>query len=158
MHTLHKMLAEGKSQNQCGRELGFSKQAISKALQRERAIEAGLPTTAPPPKFDPHGLGAFKRLLNTVLTEIKLLNNQIKTAAGDDRSNLNIQRLKYISEARKEFQLALEIDERRFAFEEVLKFKDFVLEEIGKVDDETKDKIIGRLRRGGALKRLLDKG
>ena len=157
MHTLKKMLAEGKSQNQCGRELGFSKQAISKALQRERRIQEGIPSpSALPAKFDPDGLGAFRRILHTTLTEIKFLNNEIKTAAGDVRSKLNIERLKYIAEARKQFSLALDIDEKRFSIDEAARFKEFVIKTIGEQDEETKDRIIRGLRRAGSLRKLLD--
>lgn len=87
--------------------------------------------------------------------EIKHLNAKIKTAEGEDRERSNIQQLKYCSEARKEFELALLIDEKRFNIEEVLKFRDFVLEKIGDVDEETRDKILEGLRHGRALRRVL---
>ena len=157
MHKLKQMLAEGKSQNQCARELGFSKQAVSKALQKERQMQEGLVSpSAIPAKFDPDGLGAFRRILHTTLTEIKILNSDIKTAAGDDRSKLNIERLKYIAEARKQFALALDIDEKRFSIEEAAKFKEFVLKTIGDLDEATRERIITGLRRAGSLRRLLD--
>jgi len=157
MHTLKKMLAEGKSQNQCARELGFSKQAVSKALQKERQIREGLVSpSAIPAKFDPDGLGAFRRILHTTLTEIKLLDNEIKTTAGDDRSKLNIERLKYIAEARKQFALALDIDEKRFSIDEAARFKEFVLKTIGEQDEETRERIIRGLRRAGTIRRLID--
>jgi len=154
---IHKKLAEGKSQNQAARELGFSKQAVSKALQKERQIQEGLsPSSAIPAKFDRDGLGAFRRILHTTLTEIKFLSHQIKTASGDDRSKLNMERLKYISEARKEFSLALDIDEKRFSIDEAARFKEFVIKTIGEQDEETRERIIKGLRQAGTIRRLID--
>ena len=157
MHKLKQMLAEGKTQSQCARDLGFSKQAICKALQRERLITEGLqPPSAIPAKFDPDGLGAFRRILHTTLAEIKILNNDMKTVGGDDRSKLNMERLKYIAEARKQFALALEIDAKRFSIDESARFKEFVLKTIGEQDEQTRERIIKGLRRAGSVRKLLD--
>ena len=150
---VEKLLSEGKSQSEAARILGFSKQAVSKAIQK-KATQGGVPAKTPP-KFSHDGLGPFKKVMDTVLSEIRYLNTEIKTTQGEDREKLNIQRLKYCSEARKEFELALLIDEKRFNIEEVLKFRDFVLEKIGETDEETRDAIIEGLRRGRALRRAL---
>ena len=153
---LEKLIAEGKSQNEAARIMGFSKQAVSKALQRRRQGTEGVPAKTPPnAKFSYDGLGPFKKIMDTVLSEIRYLNTEIKIAQAEDRERLNTQRLKYCAEARKEFELALLIDEKRFNIEEVLKFRDFVLEKIGDVDEETRDKILEGLRRGRALRRVL---
>ena len=95
-------------------------------------------------------------LLQQEVDQIKqTAESEIKTAQAEDRERLNTQRLKYCAEARKEFELALLIDEKRFNIEEVLKFRDFVLEKIGEVDEETRDKILEGLRRGRTLRRVL---
>ena len=72
-----------------------------------------------------------------------------------DYRNLNFQRLKFLAEARKQLSLALQIDERRFAFEEVLKFQNFILESIGEIDEQTRDEILDRIRRGKSIKHIL---
>ena len=154
---VERLLAEGKSQNAAARILGFSKQAVSKALQKRRQVTEGVPAKTPP-KFSRDGLGPFKKVMDTVLSEIRYLNSEIKIAQAEERENLNIQRLKYYSEARKEFELALLIDEKRFNIEEVLKFRDFVLEKIGDVDEKTRDEILEGLRRGRTLRRVLTQG
>jgi transcriptional regulator with XRE-family HTH domain len=150
---LEKLLAEGKSQSECARLLGVSKQAISKALQRKRNM--GLPAKSTPEKFSEDRLGAFRKLMGNVLSEVRYLNNALKTVPPEERERLNMQRLKYIAEARKEFELALEIDSRRFNIEEVLKFRDYVIERIGECDAETREKIVAGLKRGNALRRLV---
>ena len=152
---LEKLLAEGKSQNEAARLLGFSKQAVSKTMLRRKRKAAGLPAKAVPHKFSRDGLGPFKQVMDTVLSEVRHLNAEIKLREGEDRERLNIQRLKYCAEARKEFELAIELDEKRFNIEEVLKFRDFVIEKIGEVDDETRNEIISNLERGRTLRRLV---
>jgi transcriptional regulator with XRE-family HTH domain len=153
---LEKLLAMGKSQSEAARLLGFSKQAVSKALKKKKQVIEGVPAKiSQTVKFSHDGLGPFKKVMETVMGEIKYLNAKIKTAQDEDREKLNMQRLKYCSEARKEFELALLIDEKRFNIEEILKFRDFVLEKIGEVDEETRDKILEGLRRGRALRRAL---
>lgn len=156
---LEKLIAQGKSQSEAARILGFSKQAVSKALQKKNQVTEGVPAkTSPNAKFSYDGLGPFKKVMEIVMGEIKHLNTEIKTAKSEDRESLNMQQLKYCSEARKEFELALLIDEKRFNIEEILKFRDFVLEKIGEVDEETRDKILEGLRRGRALRRVLSQG
>ena len=150
---LDRLLAEGKSQSECARLLNVSKQAVSKALQRKHS--GGLPVKAPPHKYSKDSLGPYKNLMSTTLGEIRYLNNAIKAAKDETRSSLNLERLKYIAESRKQFELAIELDEKRFAIEEVLKFRNYVIEKIGEVDEQTRDEIISNLQRGHTLRKLL---
>ena len=150
---LERLLSEGKSQTEIAKILGVSKQAVSKRIRRKR--ELSLTGGAPPHKYSLDGLGPFKAMLDNVLSEIRHLNTKIKQSEGEVRDRLNIQRLKYCAEARKEFELALEIDEKRFNIEEVLRLRDFVIEKIGEVDEETRNEIVANLKRGHALRRVL---
>ena len=156
---VERLLAEGKSQNAAARILGFSKQAVSKALQKRRQGTEDVPAKTPA-KFSRDGLGPFKKVMDTVLSEIRYLTIEINktTTQAEDRESLNMQRLKYCSESRIVFELALLIDEKRFNIEEVLKFRDFVLQKIGDVDEKTRDEILEGLRRGRALRRVLTQG
>lgn len=152
-----KLLAEGKSQSEVGRILGFSKQAVSFFVQRKR----NLPAKASPKQISNfEGLQRLKRLMSPVFEEIKTLNSEIKKQdiTSDTRQGLNFQRLKYLSEGRKQLELALLIDEKRFGFEEVLKFQNFVLETIGEVDEDARQEIIAKLRGGKSLRRLVSEG
>jgi predicted transcriptional regulator len=153
---MNRLLAEGKGQSEVARLLGVSKQAISKTLKKKR--EGSLTVKGEPKKFSQDGLGPFKQVMHTVLSEIKHLNAEIKTAQAETRERLNIQRLKYCAEARKEFELAIEIDEKRFNIEEVLRFRDYVIQTIGEVDEQTRNEILANLERGRTLKRLVTPG
>lgn len=158
------MIEEGKSMSETGRLLGFSKQAISQALKKRRETSGKLTVKSSPKAVsDFEGLRRLKKLMEPVFHEIKFLNSEIEKlndeqVKDEDRKNLNFQRLKYIAEGRKQLALALLIDEKRFAFEEVLKFQNFILEKIGEVDETTRDEILERIRRGKSIRNLLNQG
>ena len=152
-----RLLGEGKSQSEVARILGFSKQAISFYVQRKRNLPAKV-SSQPVSNID--GLQRLKRLMAPVFEEIRILNGEIKKQdiSSDTRQALNFQRLKYLGEGRKLLALALDIDEKRFGFEEVLKFQNFVLEVIGEVDEDARQEIIAKLRGGKSLRRLVSEG
>ena len=167
MDEVDRLMGEGKSMSETARILGFSKQAVSAALKKRR--EGSEVSKRVPVKSSSHavsdfeGLKRLRRLMEPVFQEIRFLNSEIEKlkdeeVKGDDRKNLNFQRLKYVAEGRKQLALALLIDEKRFAFEEVLKFQNFVLEQIGEVDESLRDEILERLRGGRALRRALEQG
>ena len=144
-----RLMAQGKNQAEVGRILGFTRQAVCSHLKaRENK------SLTNPEQFK--GLGPLAAVIRTTLGELKYLNNEIKSAEkATDRERLNGQRLKYLAEARKDFELALKIDEKRFKIDEVIRFKNFVIETIGEVDEDTRTKIIGALRQRHALERSL---
>jgi hypothetical protein len=166
---VHRLLAEGKSMTAIGKELGFSKQSVSQALAKERERrEAGNPSgslvpvrgSGPKGVSDFEGLKRLKKIMSPVFEEIKLLNSEIgkmqgEQITGEERKHLNFQRLKYVGEARKQLQLALLIDEKRFEFSEVVKSQNFILEQIGEVDEGTRNEILDRIRRGKSIRNLL---
>ena len=156
---LDKLLAENLSLSEAGRRMGFSKQAVSQFLQKRKEQEQGIKN---PPAKSPHsefeGTKVLKKVISIVVKELAYLGEQIIEASEEKRSSLNFQRLKYLAEARKQIALVLEIDEKRFNIEEVLKFQNFVLEKIGEIDEQTRDQIIEGLRRGKSLRRVLEQG
>ena len=154
---LDRLLAEGLSQNEAGRRMGFSKQAVSQFLQRRK--EGGQGIKNPPvktPHADFEGTKVLKKVISIVTRELTYLNDRIGKASEEQRYSLNFQRLKYLAEARKQIALVLEIDEKRFNIDEVLKFQNFVLEKIGEIDEQTRDQIIEGLRRGKSIRRVLE--
>jgi transcriptional regulator with XRE-family HTH domain len=156
---LDQLLAENLSLSETARRMGFSKQAVSQFLQKRKKQEQGIKN---PPAKTPHsefeGAKVLKKVISIVTKELTYLGEQINKASEEKRSSLNFQRLKYLAEARKQIALVLEIDEKRFNIEEVLKFQNFVLEKIGEIDEQTRDQIIEGLRRGKSLRRVLEQG
>jgi transcriptional regulator with XRE-family HTH domain len=159
---LDRLLAEGFSQNETARRMGFSKQAVSQFLQKRKQHEQGiknLPAKTPKSEFE--GTRLLKRVMSIVIAELRYLDKKMSEITEDHQENrpsLNFQRLKYLAEARKQIALVLEIDKERFGIEEVLKFQNFVLEKIGEIDEQTRDQIIEGLRRGKSLRRVLEQG
>jgi len=154
---LDKLLAENLSLSEAGRRMGFSKQAVSQFLQKRKKQEQGIknpPAKSPQSEFE--GTKVLKKVISIVVKELAYLGEQIIEASEEKRSSLNFQRLKYLAEARKQIALVLEIDEKRFNIEEVLKFQNFVLEKIGEIDEQTRDQIIEGLRRGKSIRRVLE--
>jgi len=164
MDEVDRLMGEGKSMSETARLLGFSKQAVSKALQKRKGADERVPVKAGPKAVSEfEGLRRLKRLMDPVFQEIKFLNSEIEKlkdeqVKGEDRKNLNFQRLKYVAEGRKQLALALLIDEKRFAFEEVLKFQNFVLETLGEVDENVRDEVLNKLRSGKSIRNLLNQG
>jgi transcriptional regulator with XRE-family HTH domain len=154
---LDQLLAENLSLSETARRMGFSKQAVSQFLQKRKKGEQGIKN---PPAKTPHsefeGAKVLKKVISIVIKELTYLDKQISEASEEKRASLNFQRLKYLAEARKQIALVLEIDEKRFNIEEVLKFQNFVLEKIGEIDEQTRDQIIEGLRRGKSLRRVLE--
>ena len=143
------LLADGKSQAEIGRMTGFTRQAVCAHLKARDNK-----SLTNPEQFK--GLGPLASVIKTTLAEVKYLNDAIKAAEEtSDREKLNNQRLKYLAEARKDFELALKIDEKRFQIDEVIKFRNFVLEAIGEADEDTRNKIVGALRQRHALERSI---
>jgi transcriptional regulator with XRE-family HTH domain len=153
---VERLLSEGKSQSEIARILNFSKQAVSQYVKRKN-----LPATTTPrhvSSFD--GLRQLKRLMSPMFEELKALNDAAKKQEIDStkRKDLNLQRLKFLAEGRKQLAFALLIDEKRFSFEQIAEFQNYVIEVIGELDAETRDKIISKLRAGRTLKRLTEPG
>ena len=154
---LQKLIGEGESQSGAARKMGFSKQAISKFLQRQKGDPKPVPVkTGPISEFE--GLKSLKKIMSCVVGELKYLDGEIKTSQGESRERLNSQRLNYLKECRKQLSLVLEVDEKRFNIEEVLRFQNFVLEKIGEIDETTREQILESLRRGKSFRRLLNQG
>lgn len=159
---LDKLLAENLSLSEAGRRMGFSKQAVSQHLQKRREQEEGIKNLpAKTPHVDFSGTKVLKKVISIVTGELRYLDkkiDEITEVNEEKRPSLNFQRLKYLVEARKQIALVLEIDEKRFNIEEVLKFQNFVLEKIGEIDEQTRDQIIEGLRRGKSIRRVLEQG
>jgi transcriptional regulator with XRE-family HTH domain len=156
---LDRLLAENLSLSEAARRMGFSKQAISQFLQKRKRQEQGIKNLpAKTPHVDFSGTKVLKKVISIVTGELRYLDKKINEVSEEQRSSLNFQRLKYLAEARKQIALVLEIDEKRFNIEEVLKFQNFVLEKIGEIDEQTRDQIIEGLRRGKSIRTVLEQG
>jgi transcriptional regulator len=149
---VERLLREGIHQSEIARQLKVSKQAISKVVKRlkQQNDQAALSVSTPVvkalvgSKID--GMKQLKKINDTVIHEINLLNEEIKKAEGEERENLALQRLKHVAEVRKQLGLLLDICKELYNAEEVQRFQQTVLETIGEVDDNVRDEILKRLK------------
>jgi predicted transcriptional regulator len=163
---LEKLIRDGNSQGQAARLIGVSKQAVSATLKRLKAqnersalsVSEPVVKTLVGSKID--GMKQLKKINDTVIHEINFLNQKIKTVDAlicvpdldvkikvekeKEREYLVFQRLKHIAEIRKELGLLLDISKELYNVEEVQRFQQTVLDTIGEVDENVRDKIIER--------------
>jgi len=151
---LEKLIRDGNSQGQAARILEVSKQAISATLKKLKAQNERSALSVSEPvvkalvgsKID--GMKQLKKINDTVIHEINILNQKIKDLQGDgkgeERDNLVFQRLKHIAEIRKQLGLLLDISKELYNVEEVQRFQQTVLDTIGEVDENVRNKIVER--------------
>ncbi len=163
---LEKLIRDGNSQNQAARIIGVSKQAVSATLKRLKAQNERSALSVSEPvvkalvgsKID--GMRQLKKINDTVIHEINFLNQKIKNLEGDkkgdengqkkgednggERDKLVFQRLKHIAEIRKQLSLLLDISKELYNVEEVQRFQQTVLDTIGEVDENVRNKIVER--------------
>ena len=92
------------------------------------------------------------RINAMVNKELSYLEENIETATEERRKELSEQRLKYVGEIRKQLDLLLDIAQALYNTEEVTKFQQVVIEVIGSVSPETKDRILRALNARGAIR------
>ena len=149
---LEKLIREGKSQSEAGRLLHVSKQAVNATLKRLKQQNDRSALSVSPPvakalvgsKID--GMKQLKKINDVVIHEINFLNEKIKNAQGEERENLDAQRLKHVAEIRKQLGLLLDICKELYNAEEVQHFQQTVLDTIGEVDENVRDEILKRLK------------
>ncbi len=147
---LEKLIRDGNSQGQAARLIGVSKQAVSATLKRLKASNERSALSVSEPvvkalvgsKID--GMKQLKKINDTVIHEINFLNQKIKDSNDGEREDLVFQRLKHIAEIRKQLGLLLDISKELYNVEEVQRFQQMVLDTIGEVDENVRNKIIER--------------
>src|SRR5512139_3192349 len=91
LDRVDQLMAEGKSMSETARLLGFSKQAVSKALQKRKGASERTPVKAGPKAVSEfEGLKRLKKLMEPVFQEIRFLNSEIEKLKdeqikGEDR-------------------------------------------------------------------------
>ncbi len=147
---LEKLIRNGNSQGQAARLIGVSKQAVSATLKRLKASNERSALSVSEPvvkalvgsKID--GMKQLKKINDTVIHEINFLNQKIKDSNDGEREDLVFQRLKHIAEIRKQLGLLLDISKELYNVEEVQRFQQTVLDTIGEIDENVRNKIIER--------------
>ena len=158
---LEQMVREGNGVSEIARKLGVSKGAVSKRLKDLRVGITKDVVLRSAPQIVERQLNAMDQLkkINMLINgELDYIEKNIETATGQERKELQEQRLKHVAEVRKQLGLLLEIAQALYNAEEVAAFQQSVLEEIGHAAPEVRDRILQRLNERRAIRSTLALG
>jgi predicted transcriptional regulator len=164
---LLKLNDQGLNIVQIAKELGVGKAAVSRRLKRlrEKVVpevvkEFALVGASGADVID-RGLNAMDQLLkinNIVNNELDFLQTSIANCQPLQRPVLQKQQLSHVAEVRQQISLLTQIAQTLSQFEEVRKFQEIVISEIGKCDEETRNRILTRLEQACPTGAALDLG
>jgi len=163
---------EGKSQSDAAKELGVSRQAVSKRLQELRGKTTKIVAAKKVEQIVDRKIDAMEQLqkINDYANELldllmrwnrgdeealQILESQVKRVRIGDDEELEIKEVKFkdprelalkaMAEIRGQLKLQLEIFQALFSLKAAQEFQDTVLEIIGEVDPNVRSEIIRRL-------------
>lgn len=146
---LQKMLNSGKSQKECAEHFGVSEAAISKAKRDLAVAVVKNVAMESAPKVIEKNLNAVAQLQDINRKANTLLDTAIK--ARDHGVALNAMR-----EIRGQLALQLEIFKTLYDMEAVAEFQREVLNTIGEVAPDVRDRIIKSLKESRAIRQAID--
>ncbi len=152
---LDRLVREGNGVSQIAKKLGVTKGSVSKRLKNLRVGISKDVVLRSAPKIVDRQLNAMdqlKRINELINNELSYIEKNIQTATGEQRRELQEQRLKHVAEIRKQLGLLLDIAQALYNAEEVAAFQQSVLEEIGNVSTEVRDTIVERLNKRRAIR------
>lgn len=152
---LDQLVRSGKSVSEIAGKLNVTKGAVSKALKRLNvAITKDVAMRAAPKIVDHQidAMGQLKKINDIINGELDSVNQNIQTATGENRKDLQRQQLEHVAEVRKQVSLLLDISRTLFDAEEVKAFQNIILEEIGRAAPEVQDRIVTRLNARRAVR------
>jgi DNA-binding transcriptional regulator GbsR (MarR family) len=145
---LRQMAKEGKKIKEMAVALGVAHSTVSRSLQKIGVAVAGEIALSKAREIVERDLQVKDGLLEiyrAVFREIDVIQAALKDAEGETRAVLQDRLLKHVGEIRKQLALAAEVSRTLFNIEEVKAFQEIVLEEIGAVDTDVKNRIVKRL-------------
>jgi len=153
-------LSEGLTVTEIAKRSGLTKGAISKRLGRLKekvvvptVVRTGVPLKSPQGRLDAFSqLDHINRLCNE---ELDILQESLHACDESQRPALQRQQLAHVAEVRAQIKLLADIAQAVTHFEEVKRFQQIVLEELGNVVPEARDRVIARLEKRSHLGSLL---
>ena len=158
---LERLVREGNGVSQIAKKLGVAKGSVSKRLKDLRVGITKDVVLRSAPQIVDRQLNAMDQLkkINTLINgELDYIEKNIETATGQERRELQEQRLKHVAEVRKQLGLLLEIAQALYNAEEVAAFQQSVLEEISHAAPEVRDRILQRLNERRAIRSTIALG
>lgn len=158
---LERLVREGNSVSQIAKKLGVAKGSVSKRLKDLKVGITKDVVLRSAPQIVDRQLNAMDQLkkINTLINgELDYIEKNIETATGQERKELQEQRLKHVAEVRKQLGLLLEIAQALYNAEEVAAFQESVIQEIGHAAPEVRDRILQRLNERRAIRSTIALG
>ncbi len=156
---LMRMVRAGMSPKEIAGKYGVGLPAVSKRLKLLKIAVTKDVTLRSAPKLVDNSLNAMAQLqrINQVINgELDHIQQAIASAEGAERQTLQDQRLKHVSEVRKQIGLVLEIAQVLYNVDEVKAFQEEVLTAIGEAAPEIRAKILCTLQERRAIRSVLD--
>ena len=151
---LEQLVREGCGVSDIARKIGVTKGAVSKRLKDLKVgIAKDIVLRSAPQIVDRqlNAMDQLKRINGLINNELDFIEKNIDTATGEQRKELQEQRLRHVAEIRKQLGLLLDIAQAFYNVEQVAAYQQFVLEEIGHAAPEVKIRIAERLNRAGII-------
>ncbi len=158
---LERLVREGNSVSQIAKKLGVAKGSVSKRLKDLKVGITKDVVLRSAPQIVDRQLNPMDQLkkINTLINgELDYIEKNIETATGQERKELQEQRLKHVAEVRKQLGLLLEIAQALYNAEEVAAFQESVIQEIGHAAPEVRDRILQRLNERRAIRSTIALG
>jgi hypothetical protein len=93
-----------------------------------------------------NAMAKLEKICGVVEGELDRIGEDLKKSKGKARIDWQEIQLKHTAEIRKQLSLLLEISQALYRIEEVDAFKRVVLEELGKIAPEARDKVLSALK------------
>jgi len=157
---LQAYLDEGLTVTEIAQRSGLTEGGISKRVKKLREKPV-VPTVvrntqalkSPEGRLDAMSqLDHINRLCNT---ELDILQESLQDCDPSQRASLMRQQLAHVQEVRAQIKLLADIASAVTHYEEVKKFQQIVLEELGNVVPEARDRVIARLEKRSHVGSLL---
>jgi transposase-like protein len=152
---LDQLVREGDGVSEIARKLGVTKGSVSKKLKKLRVgitKDVALRSASKIVDRQLNAMDQLKRINCLINNELDYIEKNIVNAKGEQRKELQEQRLKHVAEVRKQLGLLLDIAQALYSAEEVAAFQQSTLEEIGHAAPEVRDRILQSLNQKRAIR------
>jgi len=149
LNQISKLRDSGLSSTDIAAKIGVSKGAISQGFKKlglSGSQDVVLRVAGQLNNSKLNAMSKLEKICGVVEGELDRIQEELKKAEGRGRIDWQEIQLKHTAEIRKQLSLLLEISQALYRIEEVDAFKRVVLEELGKIAPEARDKVMTALK------------
>ncbi len=153
---LERLLGSGRTMEQIAARLGVTKGAVSKNAKALKFCGARDVVMRSAQKLNDQRINGMEKLasiMEAVETELTFIRQTIGGTNGQERREWQDSLIKAAAEVRKQLDLLRQLMQTTYDIQMVEEFKQIVMEEIGNVSSELREKIFERIKQ-----RRIDRG